>query len=126
MGIYESLMEIVGNDRVSNAQEERYFYSRDSGAQPPRRADYVILPKTTEEVQEIVRLANREKIPITPMGGGFTLSALAVPNRAGIVLDMKGMDRMGPNTLRLITRVKGLLDPAGIMNPGNWDPGEGR
>lgn len=94
MGIYESLMEIVGNDRVSNGQEERYFYSRDSGAQPPRKADYVVLPKTTEEVQEIVRLANREKIPVTPMGGGFTLSALAVPNRAGIVLDMKGMDRI--------------------------------
>lgn len=94
MGIYESLMEIVGNDRVSNGQEERYFYSRDSGAQPPRKADYVVLPKTTEEVQKIVRLANREKIPVTPMGGGFTLSALAVPNRAGIVLDMKGMDRI--------------------------------
>jgi len=33
------------------------------------------------------------------------------------------MDRMDPNTLQLIARVKGLLDPAGIMNPGNWDPG---
>jgi len=94
VGIYESLMEIVGNDRVSNGQEERYFYSRDSGAQPSRKADYVVLPKTTEEVQKIVRLANRKKVPITPMGGGFTLSALAVPNRGGIVLDMKGMDRI--------------------------------
>jgi len=94
MGIYESLREIVGSERVSNAQEERYFYSRDSGAQPPRGADYVVLPKTTGEVQKIVRLANREKVPVTPIGGGFTLSALAVPNRAGIVLDMKGMDRI--------------------------------
>ncbi len=94
MDLYESLMEIVGSDRVSNGQEERYFYSRDSGAQPPREADYVALPKSTREVQKIVRLANREKIPVTPMGGGFTLSALAVPNRAGIVLDMKAMDRI--------------------------------
>jgi FAD/FMN-containing dehydrogenase len=94
MGIYESLREIVGPERVSTGQEERYFYSRDSGAQPSRRADYVVLPKTTQEVQAIVALANREKVPITPMGGGFTLSALAVPNRAGIVLDMKGMDRI--------------------------------
>jgi FAD/FMN-containing dehydrogenase len=94
MGIYEALVEIVGKDRISDAQEERYFYSRDAGAQPPRGADYVVLPKTTEEVQKIILLASREKIPLTPMGGGFTLSALAVPNRGGIVLDLKGMDRI--------------------------------
>lgn len=94
MGIYESLREIVGGERVSGDREERFFYSRDAGAQPPRRADYVVLPKTTEEVQKIVRLANRRNVPVTPMGGGFTLSALAVPNRAGIVLDMKAMDRI--------------------------------
>jgi len=36
------------------------------------------------------------------------------------------MERMDPNTLRLLTRVKKLLDPEGIMNPGNWEPGEGQ
>ncbi len=94
MGIYESLIEIAGSDRVSNGPEELHFYSRDAGAQVPRRADYVVLPKTTEEVQKIVVLAAGERVPVTPMGGGFTLSALAVPNRGGIVLDMKGMDRI--------------------------------
>ena len=33
------------------------------------------------------------------------------------------MDRMDPATAELIRRVKGLLDPNGIMNPGNWDMG---
>ena len=70
------------------------MYSRDPGAQRPRQADYVVMPKTVEEVQKIVMLANREKIPITPMGGGFTLSALTVPIKGGIVLDMKRMDRL--------------------------------
>lgn len=94
MAIYRSLTDIVGEDFVSNRQEELYLYSRDPGAQPPRKVDYVAMPKTVEEVQRIVMLANDEKIPITPMGGGFTLSALTVPLKGGIVLDMKRMNRI--------------------------------
>jgi glycolate oxidase len=94
MNTYRSLADIVGEDRVSNSQEELFIYSRDSGAQPPRKVDFVVMPETVEEIQGIVKLANKEKIPITPLGGGFTLSALVVPNKGGIVLDMKRMDRI--------------------------------
>jgi glycolate oxidase len=52
------------------------------------------MPKTAEEVQKIVELANKEKIPITPMGGGFTLSALTVPVKGGILLDTRRMDKI--------------------------------
>ena len=94
MDVYRSLINIVGKDRVSNSQEELFVYSRDPGAQHPRKVDYVVMPKTVEEVQKVIILANNEKIPITPLGGGFTLSALVVPNKGGIVLDMKGMDKI--------------------------------
>ncbi len=94
MEIYNSLVDIVGKGRVSNSPEELFLYSRDSGAQKPRPVDYVVMPKTVEEVQSILVLANKEKIPVTPMGGGFTLSALVVPNEGGIVLDMKRMDKI--------------------------------
>jgi len=86
------LAEIVGQDYVSNRPEDLYIYSRDPGAQKPRRADYVVMPRTVAEVQQIVGLANREKMAITPMGAGLTLSALTVPLKGGIVLDMKRMD----------------------------------
>jgi FAD/FMN-containing dehydrogenase len=86
------LAEIVGQDYVSNRPEDLYLYSRDPGAQKPRRTDYVVMPQTVDEVQQIVRLANQEKVPLTPMGAGLTLSALTVPLRGGIVLDMKRMD----------------------------------
>jgi len=86
------LAEIVGQDYVSNRPEDLYLYSRDPGAQKPRQADYVVMPRTVDEVQQIVGLANQEKVPLTPMGAGLTLSALTVPIRGGIVLDMKRMD----------------------------------
>lgn len=92
--IYNLLVSIVGEDFVSNRQEELYIYSRDPGAQQPRKTDYVVMPKTVDEVQKVVTLANKERIPITPMGGGLTLSALTVPVEGGIVLDMKRMDRI--------------------------------
>ncbi|MFX0186636.1 MAG: FAD-binding oxidoreductase [Candidatus Hodarchaeota archaeon] len=88
------LEEIVGKDYVSNKPEDLFIYSQDPGASLPRPADFVVLPKTVEEIQRIVILANKEKIPIVPMGGGLTLSGLIIPVRGGIVLDMKRMDQI--------------------------------
>jgi len=92
--LYDSLVKIVSKDFVSDRKEERYFYARDGGLMPPHEPDFVVMPETTEEVQEIVKLANREKIPIVPIGAGLALTGLVIPQRGGIVLDMKRMDRI--------------------------------
>ncbi len=92
--ILHKLEDIVGKDFVSNRPEELYIYSMDPGASLPRHVDFVVMPKTTEEVRKIVELANLEKIPIVPMGGGLTLSGLIIPVKGGIVLDMKRMDQI--------------------------------
>lgn len=90
--LYQSLVSVLGDSFVSRSTEELYLYSRDLGAQPPRRVDCVAMPRTVEEVQQIMLLANEEKVPITPMGGGLNVSGLTVPVDGGIVLDMKRMD----------------------------------
>ena len=92
--ILKSLTEIVGERGVSNAPEELWFYSRDPGVLAPHRPDYVVAPKTTEEVQKILQLANREKIPVVPMGNGMSLAGLVIPLKGGIVLDMKRMNKI--------------------------------
>jgi glycolate oxidase len=56
--------------------------------------DCVVMPGSTLEVQEIIRLAVQKKIPVVPMGGGLVLSGLTVPLKGGIVLDMKRMNRI--------------------------------
>lgn len=93
-GIYETLVKIVGKDYVSNQREERYFYARDPGLMPPHEPDYVVMPETTAEVQEIIKLANKEKIPVVPKGGGLALTGLVIPLRGGILMDMKRMDKI--------------------------------
>ncbi|TFG02483.1 MAG: FAD-binding oxidoreductase [Promethearchaeota archaeon] len=92
--ILSKLEEIVGKDFASNKKEDLYIYSQDPGASIPRPVDYVVMPESVEEVQQIVRYANQEKIPIVPMGGGLTLSGLVIPVKGGIVLDMKRMDEI--------------------------------
>lgn len=92
--ILKQLQEIVGEDFASNTKEDLFIYSQDPGASESRPADFVVLPKTVEEVQKIVGLANQEKIPLIPMGGGLTLSGLVIPIKGGIVVDMKRMDKI--------------------------------
>lgn len=92
--IYESLVDIVGGQYVSNQQEERYFYARDPGLMMPHEPDYIVMPKTAEEVRKIVQLANEEKLPLVPRGGGLALTGLVIPLKGGIVIDMKRMGKI--------------------------------
>ncbi len=108
--IYKALAEIVGEEFVSNRKEELYIYSRDSGLSDPGFPDFVVMPKTVEEVQKIVQLANREKIPLVPAGASLTLSGLTIPQRGGIVLDMRRMDRI----LELNRRGRYVVIEAGV------------
>jgi FAD/FMN-containing dehydrogenase len=92
--VKEQLADIVGADYVSDQPEEKFIYSRDMGTMPPAFPDFVVMPKTVEEVRQIVLLANREAIPIVPMGGGLTLSGLIRPLKGGMVMDMKRMNHI--------------------------------
>jgi len=92
--IGHTLATIVGENYVSDKKEEAYFYARDPGLMPDHKPDYVVLPKTAGEIQEIVKLANKEKIPIVPMGAGLGLTGLVIPLKGGIVIDMKRMNKI--------------------------------
>ncbi len=92
--VYDALAEIVGDDFVSDQPEEAFFYSRDGGTMDPKEPDYVAMPGTPEEVQAVIHLANREKIPVIPLGGGQALSGISRALKGGIVMDMKRMNKI--------------------------------
>jgi glycolate oxidase len=89
-----SLAKIVGEQYVSSQPEELFFYARDPGLMPAHKPDYVVVPETAEEIQKIVKLANKEKIPLVPMGAGMALTGLIIPLKGGIVIDMKRMNKI--------------------------------
>jgi glycolate oxidase len=91
--IIDELIEITDQDRVLTSLDERYCYAYDAsfGTYLP---DVVVFPKTTAEVAQIVKLANREKIPVTPRGGGTSLSGGPLPVAGGIALVMTRMNKL--------------------------------
>lgn len=92
--IYEQLKAIVGEEYASNRREELFTYSKDLGTSNPQWPEYVVIPKTVEQLQQIVLLANREKVAIVPLGGGITLAGLALPLQGGIIIDLKRMEQI--------------------------------
>jgi len=90
--IYNALCDIVGKEYCSNLPEEIYIYSYDLGTAEPKKPDYVVSPRTVEEIQKIVLLARDKNIPLVPLGGGLSLAGLAIPQKGGIVIDLKRMD----------------------------------
>ncbi len=95
--IIEQLKDIVGGEPfLSTDIEVRANYSRDMTEQvAPRLTDVVILPDNVKQVQKIVILANKEKIPIIPYAAGANVGGLTLPTeRGGITMDFKRMRRV--------------------------------
>jgi len=90
------LINIVGSEWVSDRYEDRLPYSKDKvtsmGFFPSRLPDFVVMPVNTEQIQKIVILANRYKIPLHQLGAGVHLLCGSIPTSGGITLDYKRMD----------------------------------
>ncbi len=56
--------------------------------------DLILLPKTVEQISEILKLANENKIPVTPRGSGTSLSGGSMTPYNGIVLDLVKMNNI--------------------------------
>ncbi len=93
MDILAKLQNIVTPSRISNDPAELYCYSSDA-SYIKGTPDYVVMPCTTAEVSEIVKLAQKHHIPIVARGAGTGLAGGAVPLCGGIVLDMSRMNRI--------------------------------
>jgi glycolate oxidase len=92
MVILEDLRQIVGN-MVTASPTELYCYSSDASL-VSGMPDYVVRPKSTTEVSQILCLASEFEVPVTARGAGTGLAGGAVPVKGGIVLDMSGMNRI--------------------------------
>ena len=93
MAAKEKLIEIVGADHFTDEIEELVPYSYDASMNV-HRPDAAVWPESTEQIAEIVKLANEYKIPVVPRGAGTSLSGGVIPIKGGIILDLSRMNRI--------------------------------
>ena len=92
--ILSSLRHIVGSERVLTDADSLLEYGRDWTRAITPDPVAVVLPSTIAEVQDIVRLAARERTAIVPSGGRTGLSAGAVARSGELVLALDRLNRI--------------------------------
>ena len=101
---YRPLCDIVGSENVVKDFAERLAYGRDRwprsnlgyrfGKFPLAEPFLVVVPGTYEEVSEVLKLANKYKIPIVPYGLGSGGLGGALPVPGGITVDLKRLNKL--------------------------------
>ena len=91
--IKNALIDIVGEKNFTDNLIDLVSYSYDA-SEHSHRPFCAVWAETTDQVSEIMQLANREKIPVVPRGAGTGLSGMAVPEQGGIVLDLNRMNEI--------------------------------
>ncbi len=90
----QALKNIVGEKNATDHKHIRYAYSYDLSFVKRKNPDFVVMPTTVEQVQGIMRFANREKIPVVPFTAGSNIGGLCIPERGGILMDLKRMNKI--------------------------------
>jgi len=95
-GLFQALIEVVGQENCSGDIEDLISYSRDLASPLVGECipDIAVLPSEGEQVQEIVKTANRFCVPVYPYTFGTNVSGAALPKEGGILLDLKRMNRI--------------------------------
>src|SRR5512137_793924 len=92
--IIEHLVSVVGKKYVLSTPEDLAVYSYD-GTFAESCPDLVVLPATTEQVSEVVKLASETRIPIVARGMGSGLAAGSIPAaNGGIVVSLTRMNHI--------------------------------
>jgi glycolate oxidase len=109
--LIQQLRDIVGNDGVLYEPEDLMLYEYDGGI-TKAVPDAVVLPRNTEQVVRLVKLAARERVPLVPRGAGTGLSGGAIPVAGGVVMGFSRMNRI----LELdLDNLRAVVEP-GVVN----------
>jgi glycolate oxidase len=95
--LIDRLANIVGPRSVFHESGDLLVYEYDGsvdGAVETARPSAVVLPTTTQQVADVVKLANEAGLPVVPRGAGTGLSGGAVAQTGGIVVALTRMDRI--------------------------------
>jgi alkyldihydroxyacetonephosphate synthase len=112
----KELVALLGRDSVRYDEETIDEHSYDTWPvaikwklQKKRRfaPEVVVKPKSTTEVSTILKWASERSIPVTPWGGGSSVTGQPLAARGGICLDMSAMNSiLALNEVSLVVKVQ--------------------
>ncbi len=88
------LRAAVGDDGLITGPSQLQTYECDGLTNFRVMPEAVVLPRSAEQVQAVVRLCARDKIPFVSRGAGTGLSGGALPAAGGIVISLARMNRI--------------------------------
>ncbi|OLC38539.1 MAG: FAD-binding oxidoreductase [Candidatus Rokubacteria bacterium 13_1_40CM_4_69_5] len=90
----KELQRILGPQGLVTTPEGRLVYECDMHTLYKGMPDAVALPTRTEQVQAVVDLCRRERVPVVPRGSGTGLIGGAMAPRGGVMVSLNRMDRI--------------------------------
>jgi glycolate oxidase len=97
MSYAEELVAALGKEKVLLDPAERFVYGADWSPRTPDEffpPDVVVLPRTTRDVQRIIKIAFEHDVPVTAGGGLTGMLGGAVPLFGGIYIDTTTMNQV--------------------------------
>jgi len=92
---FERLKGIVGEEAIFDEYEIRWTYAFGGSIfNKDWIPDLIIIPQNKTQISEILKIANKNKIPVVPRGSGTSLSSGSLTPYGGIVLDLSKMNRI--------------------------------
>lgn len=85
---------IIDKDRIIESPGELMLYSYDASPAEAAIPRMVIQPLTTDEVSEILKLANEYLVPIVPSSGRTSLHGGPIPYNGAVVVDLMRMNKI--------------------------------
>jgi glycolate oxidase subunit GlcD len=107
--LVSDLERVVGRERCLSRREELFAYECDGLTSHRADPSAVVFPRSSEEVQGIVRACRRHAVPFVPRGAGTGLSGGALAEDDGVVIECSRM-----NAIREIDAV----DRIAVVEPG--------
>lgn len=86
------LLAFLTPEQVSDNAIIREQHGQDESYHTPALPDLVVFPRSTQEVSDILKIANAYEVPIIPFGRGSSLEGHIIPYNGGISIDFNEMN----------------------------------
>jgi glycolate oxidase len=108
----QALGAVVGPQNILATPEQLLVYECDAYTLEKRLPQAVVLPRTTGEVSNVVRICAEHRVPIIPRGAGTSLSGSVLAVNGGVMIALGRMNRI----LEIDFRNRRALVEAGCVN----------